>query len=83
MITRYVLSLQEGMLILTESGKHATERDEPMIALVVLVLKPTGAIFVAWVFAQSVPGDPPNPFQELLVHAPNPPICHFDNLKNR
>ena len=45
-LARYVLSLREGMLILTESGSSAAERDEGAIALLVLVLKPAGAIFV-------------------------------------
>ena len=43
------------MLILTESGSKSADRDDSAIALLVLVLKPAGAIFVAWVFAQSVP----------------------------
>jgi len=51
----YLLALRDGMLILTESPNQATaSRNDPAIAAMVLVLRPAGAIIMAWIFAQLV-----------------------------
>lgn len=51
----YLLALRDGMLILTESPNQAiASRSEPEIAAMVLVLRPAGAIIMAWIFAQLV-----------------------------
>jgi hypothetical protein len=50
----YLLAFRDGLMILTESGHRVSHNNDGRIALVVLILRPSGAIFIAYVFAQLV-----------------------------
>jgi hypothetical protein len=51
---RYIMALRDGMMILTESGHRVSHQDDWRIAFLVVVLRPVGAIFLAYVFAKLV-----------------------------
>jgi hypothetical protein len=50
----YLYACRDGIFLLTDTGNSASFRDNWRIALMVILLRPCGAIYLAWVFAQMV-----------------------------